>query len=229
MQSWFRGQAPQRGRVRVHVIAPRSINPCVFETSGLRLRVQLMNNAFRSEPGNWYTHLPPPLQLLVAVTLVFLLAFGADILLQRVVELFLAGIVEQDAFFYSAVKQQDALAQNILALIKLVSFLALAVGFVVTLVFLFIPFSRRSRSTQGFQTGSKQLLNATLLSLRGIATVTFIFLVVTAIYELLLRMVGNQPPFFLLATLVSAAMYVFILAYILFDYIQEFRTMYREQ
>jgi len=189
----------------------------------------MMNNAFRSEPGNWYTHLPPPLQLLVAVTLVFLLAFGADILLQRVVELFLAGIVEQDAFFYSAVRQQDAFAQNILALIKLVSFLALAVGFVATLAVIYIRFFRRSALVPPFRLEPKRLLRATLLSLRGIATVTFIFLAITAIYELLLRMVGNQPPFFLLATLVSAAMYVFILAYILFDSIQEFRTMYREQ
>src|SRR3989440_4220295 len=86
-------------------------------------RKVMMNNVFKSGPGNWYGHLPPPLQLLVAMTLVFLLAFGADALLQRVVELFLAGIAEQDAFFYSAVRQQDAFAQNILALIKLVSFL----------------------------------------------------------------------------------------------------------
>ncbi|HAE83837.1 MAG TPA: hypothetical protein DCL75_07400 [Ktedonobacter sp.] len=167
----------------------------------------------------------PLLQLLASVIIVFVLAFGADVLLQRALELFLAGIVEQDAFFYSAVRQQDAFAQNILALIKQLSFLALGIGFVVTLVFLFIPFSRRSRSTQGFQTGSKQLLNATLLSLRGIATVTFIFLVVTAIYELVLRIVGNQPPFFLLAALVTASMYVFILAYSLFDYAKERRAM----
>src|SRR2546421_5897415 len=109
-------------------------------------RKVMMNNVFKSGPGNWYGHLPPPLQLLVSVTLVFLLAFGADALLQRVVELFLAGIVEQDAFFYSAVRQQDAFAQNILALIKLVSFLALAVGWVVTLAVVYIRFFRRTTS-----------------------------------------------------------------------------------
>src|SRR5439155_20858325 len=108
---------------------------------------------------------------------------------------FLAGIVEQDAFFYSAVRQQDAFAQNILALIKQVSFFALGIGFVVTLVFFFYG---RSHSTQRVPSRPKQLLRATLLSLRGIATVTFIFLVVTAIYDVVLRIVGNQPPFFLL-------------------------------
>ena len=187
-----------------------------------------MNKAFKSEPGDWYTHLPPQIQLLVSVTLVFLLAFGADALLQRVVELFLAGIVEQDAFFYSAVRQQDAFAQNILALIKLVSFLALAVGWVVTLAVVYIRFFRRTTSITLFRPEPKHLLSASLLSFRGIATVTFIFLAVTAIYELLLRIVGNQPPFFLLATLVSAAMYVLILAYVLFDYVHECRIIYRE-
>ena len=191
-------------------------------------RKVMMNNVFKSGPGNWYGHLPPPLQLLVAMTLVFLLAFGADILLQRVVELFLAGIVEQDTFFYSAVRQQDAFAQNILALIRLISFLALAVSFVAMLAVIYIRFFRRSASVPPFRPEPKRLLRATLLSFRGIATVTFIFLAVTAIYELLLRIVGNQPPFFLLATLVSAAMYVLILAYVLFDYVHECRIIYRE-
>ena len=168
----------------------------------------------------------PALQLLASVIIVFLLGFGADILLQRAIELFVAGIVEQDTLFYSAVRQQDVFAQNILAVIKQLSFLALGVGFVVTLVFLFIPFYRRPRSTKVFQSGSKQLLKATSLTLRGIATVTFIFLVITAIYELFLRIVGNQPPFFLLAALVTASMYVFILAYSLFDYAKELRAMY---
>jgi hypothetical protein len=171
------------------------------------------------EPG-------PALQLLASVTLVFLLAFGADVLLQWAVGLFVAGIVEQDTFFYSAVRQQDAFAQTILAVIKLVSFFALGVGFVAALVLFFIPFPGRPRSTQPLQPGMKPLLTATLLSLRGIATVTFMFLVVTAIYELLLRIVGNQPPFFLLAALVTASMYVFILAYCLFDYAKELRGMY---
>src|SRR6266699_4019972 len=168
------------------------------------------------EPG-------PALQLLASVTLVFVLALGADVLLQWAVGLFVVGIVEQDTFFYSAVRQQDAFAENILAGIKLVSFLALGVGFVATLVFFFFPFFGRSRSPQPFQSGAKRLLKATLLSLRGIATVTFMFLVVTAIYELLLRIVGNQPPFFLLAALVTTSMYVFILAYGLFDYAKELR------
>ena len=174
------------------------------------------------EPGS-------ALQLLSSVTLVFLLAFGADVLLQWAVGLFVAGIVEQDTFFYSAVRQQDAFAENILAVIKLVSFVALGVGFVAMLVFFFAPFSGRSRLTQPVQSGAKQLLKASLLSLRGIATVTFIFLVLTAIYELLLRIVGNQPPFFLLAALVTTSMYVFILAYGLFDYAKELRGMYRER
>ena len=174
------------------------------------------------EPG-------PALQLLASVMLVFVLALGADVLLQWAVGLFVVGIVEQDTFFYSAVRQQDAFAENILAGIKLVSFVALGVGFVATLVFFFTPFSGRARSLQAFQSGAKPLLTATLLSLRDIATVTFMFLVVTAIYELLLRIVGNQPPFFLLAALVTASMYVFILAYCLVDYIKELRGIDREQ
>jgi len=169
------------------------------------------------------------LQLLASVTLVFLFAFGADVLLQWAVGLFVAGIVEQDTFFYSAVRQQDAFAQTILAVIKLVSFVALGVGFVAMLVFFFTPFYGRSRLPQPFQSRAKRLLKTTLLSLRGIATVTVIFLVVTAIYELFLRIVGNQPPFFLLAALVTMSMYVFILAYGLFDYAKELRGMYRER
>src|SRR5437588_12871688 len=109
-------------------------------------RKVMMNNVFKSGPGNWYGHLPPPLQLLVAMTLVFLLAFVADVLLQRVVELFLAGIMEQDTFFYSAVRQQDAFAHNILELIKLLSFLAIGVGFAGTLIFFSILFFGRSGS-----------------------------------------------------------------------------------
>ena len=58
---------------------------------------------------------------------------------------------------------------------------------------------------------------------------TFIFLVVTAIYELLLRIIGNQPPFFLLAALAIAVMYIFILAYLLFDYTKELRVGSRKQ
>src|SRR5437868_10119646 len=169
------------------------------------------------EPG-------PALQILASVTLVFLLAFGANVLLQWAVGLFVAGIVEQDTFFYSAVRQQDTFAQNILAIIKLVSFVALGVGFAAMLVSFFIPFYRSSRSTQALQPQTKQLLNTTLLSLRGIATVTFIFLVITAIYELLLRIISNQPPFFLLAALIIAVMYIFILAYVLFDYVKGLRA-----
>src|SRR2546429_4925151 len=122
-----------------------------------------MNKAFKSEPGDWYTHLPPQIQLLVSVTLVFLLAFGADALVQRVVELFLAGIVEQDAFFYSAVRQQDAFAHNILELIKLLSFLAIGAGFAGTLIYFSILFSGRSRSTPAPQFEPAQLLKTTLL------------------------------------------------------------------
>ena len=126
-------------------------------------------------------------------------------------------------------RQQDALAQTILAAIKLVSLVALGIGFVAVLVFFFTLFSGRSRSPQPVQSGAKRLLKATLLSLRAIATVTFMFLVVTAIYQLLLRIVGNQPPFFLLAALVTTSVYVFILAYCLFDYAKELRGMYWER
>ena len=171
------------------------------------------------EPG-------PALQILASVTLVFLLAFGAVVFLQWVVGLFVAGIVEQDTFFYSAVRQQDAFAQNILAVIKLVSLVALGVAFVAILVFFFTPFSGRSGVAQLFQPGAKRLLQTTLHSLRAIATVTFMYLVVIGIDELLLRIVGNQPPFFLLAALVTVSMYVFILAFCLFDYAKELRGMY---
>src|SRR5439155_7427455 len=99
----------------------------------------------------------PTLQLLASVTLVFLLAFGADVLLQWAVGLFVAGIVEQDTFFYSAVKQQDAFAQTILAIIKLISFVALGVGFVVMLVFFLFPFYGRSRLSQAFQSRGQGL------------------------------------------------------------------------
>src|SRR2546421_11080299 len=105
--------------------------------------------------------LGPAIQLLASVTLVFVLALGVDLLLQWVVGLFVVGIVEQDTFFYSAVRQQDAFAQTILAVIKLVSFFALGVGFVAMLVFFFTPFYGRSRLSQPFQSGAKQLLKAT--------------------------------------------------------------------
>src|SRR5207245_5802811 len=117
-------------------------------------------------------------------------------------------------------------APMLLAVITLVSFLALGIGFVATLVVFFIVFHVRIRSTRSVQSRAKQLLKATLLSLRGIATVTFIFLVITAIYEFFLRIVGDQPPFFLLAALVTASMYVFILADCLFAYAKEFRGLY---
>src|SRR5947199_6754407 len=99
----------------------------------------------------------PTLQLLASVTLVFLLAFGADVLLQWAVGLFIAGIVEQDTFFYSAVRQQDAFAQTILAVIKLVSFLALGIGFVAMLALFFTAFYRRARPPQAFQPVAKPL------------------------------------------------------------------------
>ncbi len=124
-----------------------------------------MNNSL-SRGVPWLREPGPALQLLASVTLVFLLAFGADVLLQWAVGLFVAGIVEQDTFFYSAVRQQDAFAQTILAVIKLVSFFALGVGFVAMLVFFFTPFNERSRLPQPFQFGAKRLLKATLLSLR---------------------------------------------------------------
>jgi len=137
--------------------------------------------------------------------------------------------MEQDAVFYSAVRQQDAFAHNILELIKLLSFLAIGVGFAGTLIFFSILFFGRSGSKPASRFESVQLLKTTLLSLRGIATVTFIFLVVAAIYELLLRIIGNQPPFFVLAALVIAVMYIFILAYSLFDYTRELRALSGKQ
>jgi len=188
-----------------------------------------MNPSVHSESGRRLNQTPSVLQLLAGVTVVFLLAFGADVLLQRVVQFFFAGIVEQDAFFYSAVRQQDALAQNILGLIELLSLLAIGVGFVGTLIFFSILSFRRAGSKPAYRFESAQLLKATLLSLRGIATVTFIFLVVAAIYELLLRIIGNQPPFFVLAALVIAVMYIFILAYSLFDYTRELRALSGKQ
>ena len=183
-----------------------------------------MSKSLHSESGTWFSQARPLLQLIGGVTLVFLLAFGADALLQRVMEFFLAGIMEQDAFFTSIVRQQDAFAQNILGLLTLLSLLAIAVGFAGTLLFFSLLYFSRPRSTSASQFEPAQLLKTTLLSLRGIATVTFIFLVVTAIYELLLRIIGNQPPFFLLAALVIAVMYIFILANLLFDYTKELRA-----
>jgi len=125
-----------------------------------------MSKSVHSESDSSFSQTPPLLQLLAGVTVVFLLAFGADILLQRVMELFFAGIVEQDAFFYSVVRQQDAFAQNLLELIKLLSFLAIGVGFAGTLIFFSILFFGRSRSTPAHQFEPKQLLKTTLLSLR---------------------------------------------------------------
>lgn len=156
-----------------------------------------MSNFLHSESGSWFSHTPPLLQFLAGIILVFLLAFGADVLLQRVVELYLAGIMEQDAFFYIAVRQQDAFAQSILGLIKLLSFLAIGAGFAGESIFFSFLFSGRSRSTPTSQFESAWLLKTTLLSFP--ATLTFIFLVVTAISKLELRMIGNQPPVFLLA------------------------------
>ncbi len=185
-----------------------------------------MSKSLHSESGTWFSQARPLLQLLGGVTLVFLLAFGADALLQRAVEFFLAGIIEQDAFFTSVVRQQDAFTQNILGLLTLLSLLAIAAGFAGTLLFFSLLYFGRPRSTSVPQFNAAQLIRTTLLSLRGIATMTFIFLVVTAIYELLLRIIGNQPPFFLLAALAIAVMYIFILAYLLFDYTKELRAWF---
>ena len=183
-----------------------------------------MSKSLHSESGTWLSQARPLLQLLGAVTLVFLLAFGADALLQRVIGFFLAGIMEQDAFYTSIVRQQDAFAQTILGLLTLFSLLLIAISYAVTLIFFSLLYLRRLRSAQASQLKAAQLRKTTLLSLRGIATVTFIFLVVTAIYELLLRIIGNLPPFFLLAALVIAVMYIFIMAKLLFDYTQELRA-----
>lgn len=183
-----------------------------------------MSKTLHSESSTWFNQTRPLLQLLGGVTLVFLLAFGADALLQRVIEFFLAGIMEQDAYFTSVVRQQDAFTQNILELLTLLSLLAILAGFAGTSLFFSLLYFGRPRSTSASRFQPAQLIRATLLSLRGIATVTFIFLIVTAIYELLLRIIGNQPPFFLLAALVIAVMYIFILAYLLFDYTKELRA-----
>jgi hypothetical protein len=183
-----------------------------------------MSKSLHSESGTWLSQARPLLQLLGAVTLVFLLAFGADALLQRAIEFFLAGIMEQDAFYTSIIRLQDAFAQQILGLLTLLSLLVIAISYAVTLIFLSLLYLGRLRSAPASQLKAAQLLKTTLLSLRGIATVTFIFLVVTAIYELLLRIIGNLPPFFLLAALVIAVMYIFILAKLLFDYTKELRA-----
>ena len=183
-----------------------------------------MSKSLHSESGTWLSQARPLLQLLGAVTLVFLLAFGADALLQRVIGFFLAGIMEQDAFYTSIVRQQDVFAQKILGLITLLSLLLIAITYGVTLIFFSLLYVGRLRSAPVSQLKAAQLRKTTLLSLRGIATVTFIFLVVTAIYELLLRIIGNLPPFFLLAALVIAVMYIFIMAKLLFDYTKELRA-----
>ena len=183
-----------------------------------------MSKSLHSESGTGFSQARPLLQLIGGVTLVFLLAFGADALLQRAMQFFLAGIMEQDAFFTSIVRQQDAFAQNILGLLTLLSLVGIAAGFAGTLLFFSLLYFGRSRSTPASQFEPAQLLKTTLLSLRGIATLTFIFLVVTAIYELLLRIIGNQPPFFLLAAMVIDVMYIFLLAYLLFDYTKELRA-----
>lgn len=183
-----------------------------------------MSKSIHSESGTWFSQTRPLLQLLGGATLVFLLAFGADALLLRVIDFFLAAIMEQDAFYTSIVRQQDTFAQNILVLLTLLSLLGIAIGFAVTLLSFSLLYLGRLRSTSASQFESAGLFRITLLSLRGIATVTFIFVVVIAIYELLLRVIGNQPPFFLLAALVIAAMYIFILAYLLFDYTNELRV-----
>ncbi len=183
-----------------------------------------MSKSLQSAPGTRFSQARPLLQLLGGVTLVFLVAFGADALLQRAMAFFLAAIMEQDAFFTSVVRQQDVLAQHILGLLTLLSLLAIAAGFVAALLFFSLFYFGMARSPVASQLKPAQLRNTTLLSLRGIATVTFIFLVVAAIYELLLRIIGNQPPFFLLAVLVIAVMYIFMLAYVLFDYVKELRA-----
>ena len=183
-----------------------------------------MSKLLHSKSGNWFGQARPLLELLGGATVVFLLAFGADALLQQDIGFFLAAIMEQDAFYTSIVRQQDAFAQKILALLMLFSLLVIAISYVVTLIFFSLLYLGRLRSAPASQIKAAPLLKTTLLSLRGIATVTFIFLVVTAIYELLLRIIGNLPPFFLLAALVIAVMYIFILAYLLFDYTKELRA-----
>jgi hypothetical protein len=124
------------------------------------------------------------------------------------------------------VRQQDVFAKNLLDVIKLISFIAVGVGFVVALALLFIE---RKGPKEPLKPGSKELLKVSALSLRGIATMTVIFIVLIALYELLLRIVGNQPPFFLMVALVTASMYVLVLAYALFDYTRDLRMQYRRQ
>ena len=188
----------------------------------------MMNKALKAELNQRLSNTPPLLRLLASVTGIFLFAFGADVVVQRVVELFLVGIVEQDTFFYSAVRQQDTFAQNILGSIKQFSFIVMGIGFVLTIVVLVILSSRPS-AREPFQIKPAGLLQTTLLSLRGIATISFLFLVLTALYALFLRIAGNQPPFFLIAALVIASMYILILAYVLFDFLKVLKNLYRKQ
>jgi hypothetical protein len=185
----------------------------------------MMDNLLRPR-SNQQSDTTPILQIIASVTDIFLLAFAADVLVLKIVELFLAGIAEQDTFFYSAVRQQDAFANNLLEVIKLISFIAIGVGFVVTLVFLFIE-GRGSK--EPIEPDPKGVLKVSALSLRGIATTVVIFIVLISLYELLLRIVGNQPPFFLIVALVTASMYVLVLAYALFDYTRDLRVEYRRQ
>jgi hypothetical protein len=183
-----------------------------------------MSKLLQSEAGTRFSQVRPLLQLLGGATVVFLLAFGADALLQQGIRFFLAAIMEQDTFYTSIVRQQDAFAQKILGLLTLLSLLVIAISYVVTLIFFSLLYLGRLRSVPAPQLKVAQLLKTTLLSLRGIATVTFIFLIITAIYALLLRIIGNLPPFFLLAALIIAVMYIFILANLLFDYTKGLRA-----
>lgn len=185
-----------------------------------------MDNLFRPESKRQQSDRAAMLQLIAPVAGIFLLAFAADVLVQKMVELFLAGIAEQDTFFYSAVRQQDAFAKNLLDVIQLISFIAIAAGFVAALVALF---TRGKGSKEPLKPGSKELLKVSALSLRGMATMTVVFIVLIAFYELLLRIVGNQPPFFLMVALVTASMFVLVLAYVLFDYTKDMRIEYRRQ
>ena len=192
------------------------------------MRKRIMNNSSASHPNDRLRDTNSILRLFASVTSIFLFSFAVDALVQRGVELFLDNIVEHDTFFYSAVRQQDAFAKNIFEIIRQVSFIGIGVGFTATLALLFI-FSGRHLSKTPVQSEPKRLLKATLISIRGIATLTFIFLALTAIYALFLRIVGNQPPFFLIAALVIASMYVLILAYSLIDHVRDLRKLYQEQ
>jgi hypothetical protein len=185
----------------------------------------MMDNILRPK-SNRQSDTTPILQLIAFVTGIFLLAFAADVLVLKIVELFIAGIAEQDTFFYSAVRQQDAFAKNLLDVIKLISFIAVGVGFLVTLAFLFIG-GRGSK--EPLKSDPKEVLKVSALSLRGIATTAVIFIALIALYELLLRIVGNQPPFFLIVALVTASMYVLVLVYALFDYTRDLQVEYRRQ